>query len=127
MVIPKVYKVYRRRIAEHDIAFKEFVEVLCRNEIVLEVYLVGSRARGDYLPYSDYDIVVVIPDNKDKLTVIEQLRRLRKKSFPLDLIALHSSELNDPIYSEMLKYAKKLCSKRKTNGRLKGEDYSSPT
>ena len=100
---------YATRVREYDEAFKEFVETLCRSDMVLKAFLVGSRARGDNLPYSDYDVVVVVPSGSDKLSTAEQLRRLRKKSFPLDLIVLYRDELEDPVYSEMLKNAIELC------------------
>lgn len=111
---PKVYKVYARRLSEYDKAFGEFVEVLCKDDRVIDVLLTGSRARGDALPYSDYDVIVVIPDNSDKLSLVEELRRLRRRSFPLDLIAIHESELRDPLYSEMLRNSMKLCNKKHT-------------
>ena len=107
----RTYRVYATRVREFDEAFKEFIEILCRSDIVLKAFLVGSRARGDHLPYSDYDIVVVVPSGSNKLLTIEQLRRLRKKIFPLDLIVLHRDELEDPIYSEMLRNTIKLCDK----------------
>lgn len=118
MTSPKAYKIYAKRVREYDKAFKEFIEALCKSGMVIKAFLIGSRARGNNLPYSDYDVVVVIPDNSDKLSTIEELRRVRKKSFPLDLIALYKDELEDPIYNEMLKNAKKLCDK---------EYVSSPT
>ncbi|MEL9908629.1 MAG: nucleotidyltransferase domain-containing protein [Desulfurococcus sp.] len=110
--IPRIYEIYIERLKIYEEAFREFVEALCRSDKIIDAFLVGSRARGDNLPYSDYDIVVVVPSNIDKLSVAEELRRLRKKSFPLDLIPLYKDELNDPIYSEMLRYARKLCKNR---------------
>ena len=103
---------YRRmagRPRECEEAFREYVEKLCRHPLVLEAYLVGSRARGDHLPYSDYDIVVVIPDGVDKVEAAVVLRMLRERSFPLDLIPLYPGEKSDPLYVEMLRDAKRLC------------------
>ena len=103
------YRVMASRLRTWDRAFKKFVSSLCREDIVVEAYLVGSRARGDYLPYSDYDVVVVVPDNVDKFEAVVKLRSLREESFPLDLIVLHASEISDSIYAEMMKNAKRLC------------------
>ncbi|BFI73327.1 hypothetical protein YN1_3140 [Nanoarchaeota archaeon] len=46
------------------------------NKYNLEIYLVGSRVRGDYLEGSDYDIVVFIPDDtyKDWLKILRELK-----------------------------------------------------
>ena len=111
METPRIYEIYAEKLKTYEEAFREFVEVLCKSDKVVEAFLVGSRARGDNLPYSDYDIVVVVPNNTDKLLVAEELRRLRRKSFPLDLIPIYKDELDDPIYSEMLRHAKKLCNR----------------
>ena len=104
-----LYRVLAKRIREWNDGFREFVERLCREEIVIEAYLVGSRARGDNLPYSDYDVLVVVPDDLDKIEAAIKLRRLRRKSFPLDLIVLWASETADKVYAEMMRGAKKLC------------------
>ena len=74
--------------------------------MVLEAYLIGSRARGDHLPYSDYDVVVVVPPGIDKLEAAERLRKLRRRPFPLDLIVLHSDEARDPLSAEILREEK---------------------
>ncbi|MEM4875311.1 MAG: hypothetical protein QW394_08425 [Thermofilaceae archaeon] len=44
----------------------------------------------------------------DPLEVAEKLRLLKKRSFPLDIVVLTEEELEDPIYSEMLRGRKKL-------------------
>ncbi len=109
---PSLYRVMARRLSEWEEAFREYVERLCQEDMVLEAYLVGSRARGDHLPYSDYDVVVVVPPGIDKLEASERLRKLRKRSFPLDLIVLHSDETRDPLFAEMLREGKVLCRKQ---------------
>jgi predicted nucleotidyltransferase len=42
---------------KEEIQFKEYVSYLCERDYT--VILFGSRARGDYKIYSDYDILVV--------------------------------------------------------------------
>ncbi len=100
---------FRERLRSWERNFHDYVEKLCRDPNVLEAYLVGSRARGNHLPYSDYDVAVVVRNGLDKLTEAERLRRLREKPFPLDLIFVWESELGDPIYAKMLENAKPLC------------------
>lgn len=40
----------------------DLLECLASNRIVREVYLFGSRARGDFESHSDYDLLVVVED-----------------------------------------------------------------
>ena len=71
--------------------------------------MVGSRARGDNIPSSDFDVVLVIDDDRDPVEVTIKARLLRREAFPLDIVVLRRSEVGDRIYGEMLKHSKKLC------------------
>ena len=66
------------------------------------ILLFGSRARGDFVPYSDYDIAVILRSVNDKLKVIERLRRLKPEGIDLDLIVLSVDDLRDPLIRSML-------------------------
>lgn len=101
--------VYAERLKAWEEAFREFVETLCRDGRVVKAYLAGSRARGDNLPYSDYDVVVVVKPGVDKIDAAVELRRLRRRGFPLDLLVITADEALDPLYSELLRHAKPLC------------------
>jgi len=103
------YAKMARRVKEYSKVFEEFTRDLCVSGLVEEAYLVGSRARGDHVPSSDFDIVVIISDHGDPVEVAVKVRLLKKTSIPLDVIVLRRSELRDPIYTEMLKSAKKIC------------------
>ena len=46
-----------------DAALDEIVRRLVASYQPLEVYLFGSKARGDSGPDSDYDLLVVVPDD----------------------------------------------------------------
>ena len=105
----RFYKLMRGRVSRMEEDFRVFVEELCRSCLAKEVYLVGSRARGDSMPYSDYDIVLVIGGGIDPLDVAEKVRLTRVTRVPLDVVVLREDELGDPVYGEMLKYKRKLC------------------
>ena len=53
------------RTAEHiqDARLAEVVRRLIEAYRPVRIYLFGSRARGDAGPDSDYDLMVVVPDN----------------------------------------------------------------
>ena len=113
MPTPSIYQVLARRMAEWEEAFRGYVERLCRDPLVLEAYLVGSRARGDNLPYSDYDVAVIVPPGTDKLEAAERLRLLKRRPFPLDLIVIDREEAREPLYRRMLEEGKPLCKRRR--------------
>ncbi len=53
------------------------------------VYLFGSRARGDASPDSDFDLLVVVPDEtpRDKIRLNSTYRLSRGTGIPADVIA----------------------------------------
>ncbi|MEM1646696.1 MAG: nucleotidyltransferase domain-containing protein [Ignisphaera sp.] len=55
----------------------EFVNDVKKEINVKDVYVVGSRARGDYLDVSDIDLVIISPDFKG-LRYIDRLEKLAK-------------------------------------------------
>ncbi len=105
----RFYRLMMDRVSKMEEDFRVFVEELCRSGLAREVYLVGSRARGDSMPYSDYDIVLVVGSDVDPLDVVEKVRLTRRARVPLDVVVLREDELGDPLYGEMLKYKRRLC------------------
>ena len=105
----RLYSALAEKVETYSEAFREFVQALCNSELAKEAYLVGSRARGDNLSSSDFDIVVIVEDEVDPLDVAIRVRLLKKKSIPLDIVALRRGDLKDPIYRKMLENAKKIC------------------
>jgi len=70
--------------------------------------LFGSRARGAHLPYSDYDIAVILRRVDNKFSTIEELRRLKPRGLPLDLLVIRVNELSDPLILGMFKKSRVL-------------------
>lgn len=71
---------------------------LCKEEMQAEeVWLFGSRARGDEGPYSDWDVLAIIPD--DAPPEIDSLRRAfqvrRKSGVHADLLTARRSDFNE--------------------------------
>ena len=67
----------------------------CKSELqASEVWLFGSRARGDARPESDWDILVVIPD--DAPAAVEAMRSLweirRASGMVADLLTVRSDD-----------------------------------
>ncbi|GEM_PF-344679 len=87
---------------------QEFVERISERHPDSTVILFGSRALGRHLPYSDYDVAVVLREVDDRFTAIEELRRLKPRGLPLDLVVFQVDELSDPLTSKMLEGCKVL-------------------
>ena len=70
------------------------IEAQCHPE---QVWLFGSRARGDERPGSDWDLFVVVPDDTgDDVLDLRFLWRLtRGAGVPVDLIACRASEFRE--------------------------------
>ncbi|MEM2021366.1 MAG: nucleotidyltransferase domain-containing protein [Zestosphaera sp.] len=83
-----VIREFSRRVAEWQEAFEEYVSEVCKSGLVKELYLAGSRARGNNMRSSDFDLVAVVDEDVEVLEFAERLRLLRKKSFSLDLLVL---------------------------------------
>lgn len=81
--------------------------------------LFGSRVRGEYLPYSDYDVLVVLNKVSGRFKVIKELRHLKPLGINLDLLVLSTKDLKDKIIIEMLKSVRiLLCAKIKITLKL---------
>ncbi|MEM1929361.1 MAG: nucleotidyltransferase domain-containing protein [Thermofilaceae archaeon] len=83
----------------------EFVKNVAERLGRCAVLLFGSRARGNHLPYSDFDIAIVVEEAVDKLSLIEELRALKPRGLPLDLIILEREDLKSPVVKKMLEGA----------------------
>jgi predicted nucleotidyltransferase len=110
----RYYRELRKYVEEWERGFRKFVEEACKSGVIRSMLLVGSRARGDHRYSSDFDIVAVIKNSDDPLEIAAMLRSLVRGRFPLDLIAIHESEVEDPLYREMLKTSIDLCSEGRT-------------
>lgn len=62
-----------------------------------QVWLFGSRARGDARPESDWDLFVVVPDDTrdDQLDLLFLWRLKRGSGVPADVIACRASEFRE--------------------------------
>ncbi|MEM0024649.1 MAG: nucleotidyltransferase domain-containing protein [Thermofilaceae archaeon] len=83
----------------------EFVKNVAERLGRCAVLLFGSRARGNHIPYSDFDIAIVVEEAVDKLSLIEELRALKPRGLPLDLIIFEREDLKSPVVKKMLEGA----------------------
>ncbi|WP_291766987.1 nucleotidyltransferase domain-containing protein [Caldivirga sp. UBA161] len=89
----------------------DFINDLSKEIRIDEVYVVGSRARGDYLEASDIDLVIISRDFKG-LTYMERIEKVGKYLRPrIEFFAFTPEEWENTsslFILEMRKEAKKL-------------------
>ena len=85
-----------------DKLLKQFVEELASRYGEVAVVLFGSRARGSALPYSDYDVAVILRSTDSKIELVEEMYKLKPPELPADIVVLELDELDDPIVEKML-------------------------
>ena len=79
---------------------KKAISITLKNEGIeaFDIYLFGSRARGDFSSNSDYDILIVSQKKlgmKRKIKLFSLLRRLlAKKRYNVDIIIKSTDEVN---------------------------------
>lgn len=102
-----------RHQMNNDISKYKFIDQLILLPFVVEIWLFGSRARGDYQKRSDIDIAIICLDASDsdwiKVTnIIEDADTLLK----IDCIRFDKKILSDELYQNILKDKKVLYAKK---------------
>jgi predicted nucleotidyltransferase len=90
-------------------ALKLYADRLKERPEVLTVYLCGSWAKGNYTPYSDVDLLIVL--NSDNRLPHDRVPDYLPDQFPLsmDLFVYTQEEIkNSRFAAELLKEAKRL-------------------
>ena len=100
-----VLKRLRERLERLDEMFREYVVRLSRIYPKSTIVLFGSRARGNHLPYSDFDIMVIteLRNLEDKLAKAVKAYSVKPAQLSIDLLVVSEEELDDPIILKMLK------------------------
>lgn len=100
----RLLKILRRRVECMERVFRQYTAVLRNLFPRSTLILFGSRARGDYAPYSDYDVMVVVPVVKgaEKLRIAEEVLKVKPRELAVDVLPVGVEELDDPIIRKML-------------------------
>ncbi|WP_252900729.1 nucleotidyltransferase domain-containing protein [Vulcanisaeta sp. JCM 14467] len=70
-------------LSKGDELLREYVSRLVREVPESTIVLFGSRARGDYLPSSDYDVAVVLRQVVNVHDEVSRLRSLKPEAYSL--------------------------------------------
>lgn len=90
-------------IMKREELFRSYIErVIELLEKRATLVLFGSRARGDHMTSSDYDLAVIIDYCDDILGLTEALLSIRPRGLSIDIVVLERRELGDPLVARML-------------------------
>lgn len=84
--------------AERGHPYLHDLVALCRSELgAEEVWLFGSRARGDHRPDSDWDLLAILPDDapEEALDQVRVWEVRRRSGLHADLLVVTRSEFLD--------------------------------
>ena len=101
--LDQLLKILSESIGKGDELLRGFVFRVSSEYPGSAIVLFGSRARGDYMPYSDYDVAVVFRRVADERELMLRIRGLKPGGLSLDLLVLSVDDLGDPVIREMLK------------------------
>jgi len=98
--LDRLLKILSEGISKGDELLRGFVSSEYQDSTIV---LFGSRARGDYMPYSDYDVAVVFRKVPGERELMLRIRGLKPGGLSLDLLVLSVDDLSDPVIRDMLK------------------------
>ena len=105
-------KSYLRKLRERNRGLEqllyEYVNALAKLYPNSTILIFGSRARGEYLPYSDYDVMIIVKDLNNKVEETINAYKVKPHKLPVDLVLIDMSELEDPVIQKMLKQGYKI-------------------
>ena len=97
-------RILSESVSKGDELLREFVSRVSSEYPGSTIVLFGSRARGDYMPYSDYDVAVVFRKviDESEREIMLRIRSLKPSGLPLDLLVLSVDDLSDPVIRDSL-------------------------
>ena len=101
--LDRLLRILSEGISKGDELLRGFVSRVSSEYPSSTIVLFGSRARGYYMPYSDYDVAVVFRKVPDERELMLRIRGLKPGGLSLDLLVLGVDDLSDPVIREMLK------------------------
>lgn len=102
----KLLRKAKTKMEKKETLFRKYIRKLIEKHPESTIILIGSRAKGKPLPYSDYDVVIIFRKINNKFNLIQQIRKYKPKDFSLDIIVLEENELKDPLIIQMLENGK---------------------
>lgn len=63
----ELYLALAKKVELYEKLYAEFTQKLCTSGLIEEAYLVGSRAHGESIPSSDFDVVVIVSGDADPI------------------------------------------------------------
>jgi len=89
----KIYSVNKEKVIEE--LKKLSKKFIAENKNIKEIYLFGSFVKGDYLPSSDIDILIILKEDKRRFfdRIPEFLLKFKELNFPVDVFPFTEEEI----------------------------------
>lgn len=99
----RILRRLRETIEAMESLLCNYVEVLRERLPRSAIVLFGSRARGNHMPYSDFDLMVIVENEHGIGRAFKAAIESKPRALPVDLIILSLDDLSDPLRVKMLK------------------------
>ena len=98
------YEYLRNRVKRYEELFKKFIDNIVQllgNKVT--IILFGSRASGENMESSDFDLMIIVENDADRLSLMEKLYELKPEGVPIDIVVIKKKELEIGTIKKMLK------------------------
>lgn len=100
---------------EKQIQNYHFFQELCKLPFIEEIWLFGSRARGDALDRSDIDLAIVCPDaTQDDWYKVLEISEDADTLLKIDLVRFDQLANDDPLRDNILRFKQVLYKRQKS-------------
>ena len=98
-----IFKILQEKVKLQDKLLKEFLNKIVDKYREVTITLIGSRTRNNYLPSSDFDLIIILPNKYDIENEQVNVYMIKPLSLKCDVIVINVDELfNSKIIGSMI-------------------------
>ena len=98
-----MFKYLRESVIRYSDEFQRYIrKVIEALGDTCSIVLFGSRARGDNMESSDFDVAIIVKDELSTFDVLDKVVVIERGCVPVDLVVLKISDLERVIIRKML-------------------------
>ena len=98
-----MFKYLRESVIRYSDEFQRYIrKVIEALGDTCSIVLFGSRARGDNMESSDFDVAIIVKDELSTFDVLDKVVVIERGCVPVDLVVLKISDLERGVIRKML-------------------------